>query len=143
MVHGYGRTNEEWESFLTIGTEFLRERTRMRRTTSYTELNTALAARSKYKRFDFGLDRDRAAMGELLGAIALAERASVGALLSSIVLYLNENDAGSGFYALARSEHLLAANATADERLAFWSGQVGLIFDHLSPKRTHQIGKPS
>lgn len=51
---------------------------------------------------DFGLDRDRSAMGALLGEVATQVHAEVGALVSSIVIYLNENDAGTGFYGLAR-----------------------------------------
>ncbi len=103
----WGRDELEWNQLTDETARFLVERARMERTTSYTELNSVLHQRTGAPLFDFGLDRDRAAMGALLGEVAVRMRPEIGALISSIVLYLNENDAGSGFYALARDEGLL------------------------------------
>jgi hypothetical protein len=40
---------------------------RLIRTTSYTEMNTVLGRRAGVREFDFDLDGERRAMGELLG----------------------------------------------------------------------------
>lgn len=45
-------------------------------------------------------------------------------MVPSIVIYLNENDAGAGLYRLAASIGLISPKANADERLAFWADQV-------------------
>ena len=75
--------------------------------TTYTELNTVLRQRTSVRTFDFDLDSERAAMGELLGEIVQLERPNFeGHMISAIVIYLNENDAGGGFYALAEQHAL-------------------------------------
>lgn len=53
-----------------------------------------------------------------------------GLMLSALVLYLNENDAGPGFYKLAVQRGLLPSSATANERRAFWVGQVTALQGH-------------
>ena len=50
----------------------------------------------------------------------------------SIVLYLNENDAGSGFYRLAVDLNLLTPKPTADQRLVFWAGQVKATYEYYA-----------
>lgn len=129
----YGKSSEEWAGLIAAGIGFLVERARLRRLTSYTELNAALRRRTGSSGFDFELERDRAAMGALLGEIATGHLAPVGALLSSIVTYLNENDAGVGFYNLARHLGLLPKAANTPERERFWTSQVNTVFDHFSP----------
>ena len=59
----------------------------------------------------------------------------VGALVSSIVFYLNENDAGSGFYRLAVELNLLTPKPTADQKLAFWAGQVKATYEYYADSR--------
>jgi hypothetical protein len=131
----YGRTEAEWETLTHEGLKFLVERAQMARTTSYTELDIALSRRTGLRRFDFALELDRAAMGRLLGLIVERERPESGHMISSIVIYLDENDAGSGFYRLAQGYGLLRPNASSDDRLAFWSGEVTAIHQHY--KRAH------
>src|SRR5687767_688412 len=97
----WGRDELEWGELVDGTTEFLAEQARLGRTTSYTELNAVLHQRVSARTFDFAKDSERAAMGGLLGEVARTELPTVGALVSSIVLYLNENDAGTGFYRLA------------------------------------------
>jgi hypothetical protein len=126
----YGRTEREWEILTQAGLKFLVERARMGRTTSYTELDRALSRRTGLRPFDFALDLDRTAMGHLLGLIVELERPESGHMISSIVIYLDENDAGSGFYKLAQNYRLLRSNASPDERLTFWSGEVAAIHAH-------------
>lgn len=127
-MNTWGRSNAEWDSLCSEAERFVVERARLSRTTSYTELNAALKQRTGTEAFDFNLDRDRAAMGELLGRIATDNLPEVGALISAIVIYLNSNDAGTGFYALARNKGLLARGASATKREKFWLDQVNTVF---------------
>lgn len=86
----YGRSEEEWARLTDVGKEFLIERATMQRTTSYTELNAALINRTDTAGFNFGLDADRAAIGELLGQISEDTVAEPGGLLiSALVQYLD------------------------------------------------------
>ena len=67
-------------------------------------------------------------MGELLYRIVERDRPASGVMLSAIVKYLNENDAGSGFYSLAESYGELAKGASKARRDAFWTAEVGRLF---------------
>lgn len=120
----YGREDDDWDVLTAAGIDFLKERARLGRDTSYTELNTVLAQRTSLRSFDFHEQSDRAAMGHLLGLIVDETLPSVRFMLSSLVVYLDENDAGPGFYALAQEKGLLSRNATKDERFAFWVSQI-------------------
>jgi len=120
----YGRTDAEWQSLTDAGLGFLIDRARLGKVTSYTELNTVLANRTGVRPFDFDRADERAAMGELLGAIVDRNRPQTGLMISALVHYLNENDAGAGFYSFAQELGLLSKTASADERLSFWVGQV-------------------
>lgn len=71
-------------------------------------------------------------MGALLGETAVQELPKVGALVSSIVRYLNENDAGAGFYRLAIELQLLPPKPTADQKLTFWTGQMNATYAYYS-----------
>ncbi|MEU4193628.1 hypothetical protein AB0E69_17145, partial [Kribbella sp. NPDC026611] len=104
------------------------------RATSYTELNVAIANRTAERPFDFDRPDERAAMGYLLFLIVERSFAETGLMLSALVQYLDANDAGPGFYALAADKGLLPRKATADQRMEFWLGQV---------KRLHRLYAPS
>lgn len=67
-------------------------------------------------------------MGALLGEIVDATYARIGAMASAIVLYLNENDAGTGFYKLAQEQGWLSRTASADQKLDFWIGQMNAVY---------------
>jgi hypothetical protein len=123
-VERYGRAAAEWEALEAAGWEFLVSQARLSRTTSYTEMNTVLARRTGVREFDFDLDGERRAMGELL-----AERSFSQArlLISVLVQYLNANDAGSGFYNLATRKHLLRPRPSQDEKLTFWVQHVNAV----------------
>lgn len=128
----WGRDETEWNQLVTATKEFLAEQAHLQRTTTYTELNSVLHRRTGARLFDYSKDNDRAAMGALLGEVARAQLPVVGALVSSIVLYLNENDAGGGFYRLASELKLLAPKPTADQKLAFWSSQLTATYAHYA-----------
>lgn len=131
MSDRFGRDDSEWDDLVDETGTFLADQARLGRLTTYTELNTVLTRRKGYRPFDFSSDRDRAAVGELLGQVTERELPRVGAMLSAIVVYLNANDAGPGFYRFAEHKGLLRHNASASERDAFWAGQVSAVHDHF------------
>jgi hypothetical protein len=123
-VSRYGREDDEWAALQTAGWEFLTTRARLERPTSYTEMNTVLARRTGVREFDFGLDGERHAMGELLGQLSERSLAQAGLLISVLVHYLNANDAGPGFYELAQRKGVLPRGA---DKLAFWVGHLRAV----------------
>lgn len=135
----YGRSEEEWARLVAVGKKFLIERATMQRTTSYTEFNVALVNRTDTAGFNFDLDADRAAIGELLGQISEDTAAETGGLLiSALVQYLDANDAGPGFYTLARDKGL-AVPTTGDGRQLFWASHVGALHKHYARPRRGRI----
>lgn len=71
-------------------------------------------------------------MGALLGEVAQEQLVAAGAMLSAIVIYLNDNDAGPGFYRFATQLGLLPAGASSSQRMDFWVGQVQMVHDHFA-----------
>lgn len=140
MIVQYGRSDQEWARLVEVGKKFLAERAVMRRTTSYTEFNAALVNRTDAAGFNFDVDADRAAIGELLGAISEDTFVESGGLLiSALVQYLGTNDAGPGFYALARSKGLPVPQKT-DDRQLFWAGHVAKVHEHYARRPTSAQG---
>jgi hypothetical protein len=99
----YGRRSEEWTRLAESTMEFLIEGAKLRKVTSYTELNATLMRRTGLRGFDFNRQDERAAMGYLLGLVVEDNYPETHLMLSALVHYLDSNDAGPGFYALARS----------------------------------------
>ena len=130
----YGRDQHEWDELTRVGWVFLSERARLRKTTSYTELSATLTRRTGLRGFDFDRVDERAAMGHLLGLIVESDFRKTGLMISALVIYLNENDAGSGFYGLAQQYGLLRAGATSDEKLIFWANQVKELYARAAPE---------
>jgi hypothetical protein len=126
-VERYGRTVAEWEALETAGWEFLVSQARLGRTTSYTEMNAVLARRTGVREFDFDLDGERHAMGELLGQLSERSFGQARLLISVLVQYLSANDAGQGFYDLAARKHLLRPRPSQDEKLTFWVQHVNAV----------------
>jgi hypothetical protein len=124
---------------VTATGEFLAEQARMERTTTYTELNAVLVRRTGARPFDFSKEAERAAMGALLGEVSEANLPEVGAMLSALVIYLNENDAGSGFYGFATELGLLPAGATRDDKTRFWVNQVKAVHSHFQPMKGSNV----
>src|SRR5688572_6345388 len=110
----YGRDDAEWNRLVAAGSVFLVERARLRKVTSYTELNATLARRTGARPFDFEQDGERRAMGALLEAIGERNRPETGVMITALVNYLGQNDAGPGFYAYAQRIGLLRKGASAD-----------------------------
>ena len=122
----FGRDQADWDVLAEAGEVFLVERARLGRLTSYTELNAALEGRTGLRRFDFGLQADRTAMGHLLGLIVVERNRPVtGLMISALVIYLDGNDAGTGFYKLAQDLGELPPGALSSRvKEEFWVGQV-------------------
>lgn len=79
--------------------------------TSYTEMNVTLARRTGLRSFDFDRADERAAIGNLLGLIVERNRPTTNLMISALVNYLDQNDAGPGFYALAQQDGSLLRSA--------------------------------
>ncbi len=71
-------------------------------------------------------------MGALLETIGERTRAETGVMITALVHYLDQNDAGPGFYTYAQRIGFLRRGATADERLEFWASQVRAVHDHYA-----------
>lgn len=127
----YGRSDDEWDRLVEDVVGVLTEQARLKRTVSYSELNSALA-RAGHIPFDFGLERDRAAVGAALGDAVRRTIDDSGAMLSAIVSYIGQNDPGPGFYKFATELGRLPNTASTDDKLVFWSRQVNAIHEHYA-----------
>jgi hypothetical protein len=67
------------------GWEFPVRQARLDRTTSYTEMKTVLTRRTGVREFDFDLDGERHAMGELLGQLSERSFGQARLLISVLV----------------------------------------------------------
>jgi hypothetical protein len=123
-VSKYGRSQGEWDDLTKAGLTFLIEQAKLQRTTTYSELNDTLRRRTGHRPFDFDLESERAAMGELLGLIVDQNRPTTHLMISALVIYLNENDAGPGFYTFAQQLGDLTPNASKSQKERFWVKQV-------------------
>jgi hypothetical protein len=128
----FGRDQADWDLLAEAAEVFLVERARLGRLTSYTELNFALEGRTDLRRFDFGLQADRTAMGHLLGLVVVERNRPVtGLMISALVIYLGGNDAGPGFYKLAQDLGELSPGALSPRvKEEFWVGQVKALHAH-------------
>jgi hypothetical protein len=128
----FGRDQLDWDLLAESGEEFLIERARLERLTSYTELNAVLERRTGLRRFDFESQAERTAMGHLLGLIVVERNRPVTRLMiSALVVYLDGNDAGSGFYKLAQDlGELSPGKLSANVKEQFWVGQVKALYAH-------------
>jgi hypothetical protein len=124
----YGRTELEWQELELAGWDFLKAKAAEHRgdaahdpTVSYSDANLELAARTGQPAFNFDQQADRAAMGYLLGRISRNRNWPVSRLLiSALVRYHGEADAGPGFFNLAREVGLIHGSVSDLERLEFW-----------------------
>jgi len=124
----FGRDQADWDLLTGEGEAFLIERARLGRLTSYTELNAMLERRTGFRRFDFELQAERTAVGHLLGLIVERNRPVTGLMISALVIYLDGNDAGSGFYKLAQALGELPPGALSSRmKDEFWVGQVNAL----------------
>lgn len=124
----YGRTEAEWADLEAAGWDFLISRAlQPYPVTTYTELNEVLARRTGQPPWNFDLQADRAAMGELLGRLTdrtfaeAKDRPGGGLMISALCMYLDQNDVGQGFFGKAAELQLIASeHLPKDARDAFW-----------------------
>lgn len=64
-------------------------------------------------------------------------------MLSAIVVYIDRNNAGPGFYKLAIDLGLLPNTATTDDKLAFWSTQVRAVHERYARPRRQRGPRPA
>jgi hypothetical protein len=128
----FGRDELTWDEMAEAGEAFLVKRARLAALTSYTELNATLI-RTGLPGFDFSRQDERAAMGHLLGLIVQRNRPATGLMISALVAYIDGNDAGPGFYALAQQLGDLPQGASASARFDFWVSQVKALHRHYAP----------
>jgi hypothetical protein len=89
------------------------------------------AARTGLPKFDFDQQADRAAMGYLLGRISRNRSWPAARLLiSALVRYQGEADAGPGFFNLARDVGLIHGPLSDLQRLEFWLRHVRQVQAH-------------
>lgn len=142
----FGRDAPQWDELIDVGLSFLIERARLQVTSSYTELNNVLANRTGQPEFDFTFPEQRAAVGHLLGQITRRHRRTPGCedlMLSAVVQYLNDNDAGPGFYALATELEMMNPGSSPAERKRFWNEQLIAVFAHHERPRRTRAHTPS
>ncbi|WP_343242758.1 hypothetical protein [Streptomyces sp. SID8111] len=125
----YGRSDDDWDQLVGAGLKFLVERAQLRKVTTYTEMNSVLARRTGLPSFDFERADERAAMGHLLGLVVERDYPKSGLMISALVHYLDANDAGPGFYALAQQFDLLPRGSSSMAKLEFWVGQVNSLHE--------------
>nr|WP_182633782.1 hypothetical protein [Dietzia sp. DQ11-71] len=125
----YGISDDDWERQIEVAIRYLKRVAGLRRVTSYTELNREISEKTGLARFDFTHPEGRNAMSELLGEVVERTVDELGAMLSAVVLYIDENDAGPGFYSLAVDLGRLPADATSDQRIRQWSEEVAAAQD--------------
>ena len=97
--------------------------------TNYTDLNRALADATGRAPFDFSLERDRVAVGAVLGAVVDRTYDDVGAMLSALVKYMHDNDPGAGFYKLAEQRGWMLRG---HDRMTFWTTEVKNVHDYYA-----------
>lgn len=120
----YGRHELEWDELRTAAHRYLVELAEDRLLTDYSSLNRRLVDDTGLPPFDFSLDRDRAAIGALLGEIARESYSTSGIMLSALVTHRGGTDEGAGFYRLATALGALPARPSSEQKDAFMSDQI-------------------
>ncbi len=68
-------------------------------------------------------------VGIVLGLVTDQERAAGRPMLSAVVVSSTNQRPGPGFYGLATTYDRLPADATSEERLAFWEAELAAVRD--------------
>jgi hypothetical protein len=98
---------------------------------TYTQLNDLF-----HLGLDFGLDRDRARIGAILGDIAVYEAEHDRPILSALVLHAGDSQQGDGFYKIC--EQLGLGSAQKLRREEFGAIQMGLCHDFWSDQENFE-----
>lgn len=125
----YGRDEFEWEELRVAARRCLVELAEDQGLTDYSSLNRRLVDDTGLASFDFNLDRDRAAIGALLGEISRESYSDSGVMLSVLVTHRGGTDEGAGFYRLAADLGALPARPSQAQKDAFMSDQIKRSWD--------------
>lgn len=136
----YGRTEYEWDALMRAGWTFLLDQARNGELTTYGELNTVLAEQTGQPPWDFSTGLGRAAMGELLGRLSDKSFAESGLMISALCKFLNENDAGSGFYGKAAQLGLISDKMPRQAKWEFWVTHVTKVQEWAKTYKTGTRG---
>jgi hypothetical protein len=79
----FDRSDDEWDAIVDDTVEILRDQARLRRVTSYSDVNSALARRG-HRPFDFAAQSDRTAMGAVLGDVVKRTVGETRVMLSAL-----------------------------------------------------------
>lgn len=141
MTSIHGRDPEQWQELVSAAVTSLKRTARLGRSSNYTDLNREISASTGQPGFDFSSPEGRNAMGDLLGYVVeqtYNEHPEQKVMLSALVMYLNENKPGSGFYNLAISMGLLPRDASPEKKEQFWIDQYNAVLAlYSSKKRRH------
>ncbi|HEY6428626.1 MAG TPA: hypothetical protein VIX84_15495 [Acidimicrobiales bacterium] len=110
---GYGA--EAWDRMVEVGLDFLKEKARLG-TTTYTEFCTVVSRRSAYT-----IEPGDYAVRYLLGDISRQTFKSHQCPITSIVVYLDDNRPGDGFFRLGQELRVLPRGPLSQRRKEqFW-----------------------
>jgi len=138
----FGRTELEWAELAAVGWDLLLDCTVT--LTTYTELNNDLARLTGQPTWNFSNPADRNAMAHLLGELAdrsYAECLAAGrepVMISALCKFMNQNDAGDGFYGKAVELGLIteALYRDRDARFGWWATHVGRVQAWLADRKS-------
>jgi hypothetical protein len=136
----FGRTELEWEELESTGWELLADR--RAQLTTYTGLNKALTRITGQRPWDFSNPADRNAIAHLLGRLSDRSHSECLAsgkkpvMISALCTFMNENDAGDGFYRKALELQLITENLYRDRRRRFewWAQHVAEVQTWLAER---------
>ncbi|MGC2865690.1 hypothetical protein ACMG4H_12650 [Corynebacterium glutamicum] len=138
MENIHGRDLGTWQDLVSAAVESLQETARIGGKTTYTDLNREISEKTGQPGFDFSSPEGRNAMSDLLGHVVEQTYPEHQAMLSALVMYLNENKPGPGFYHLATTMGILSREASPEEKEAFWFTQYNKAIEACgSPKSRH------
>ena len=135
MTNTHGRTPGQWQDLVSAAVKSLKRTARLKRSTDYTSLNREINTNTGQPGFDFSSPEGRNAMGDLLGDVVEQTYPEHQVMLSALVMYLNENRPGSGFYNLAVMKDLLPRDASPELKEKFWIDQYNAAIAAYSSKR--------
>ena len=133
----HGRTPEQWQQLVDTAIKSLSRTARLKRLSSYTDLNRDIAAKTGQPGFDFSSPEGRNAMGDILGDVVAKTYPDKRVMLSALVPYVDANRPGGGFYSLAASLGLLDKDASAEDKEEFWYSHVEDVYEAY-PKKTRK-----
>jgi hypothetical protein len=123
----YGRPESEFVEIVDAAYRYLVGLARARRIENYSELSTAIHEATGFEPFHFEMERDQAAIGQLLEDVcerAFSDRPGKKFLLSALVVRKDNRLPGTGFYEMAATHLGIPRNVGEIRRAEVWMEQV-------------------